>query len=959
MRFPHKAGPYDLLEQIGQGAFGSVYKCRERSTGRVLALKVLGKVQGEGPRRRFEREGEALARLDHPSIVRVHTATWDGDHPHLALELIEGVDLEQRLEREGPLEPEAARSLLAPLAEAVAHAHSRGVLHRDIKPSNVIVSPEGRPMLAECLVQVMSGPAPDPSATSPGIPPGLAALCRRCLAKEPGERYSSAGELAAALAAVDMSPQRPTLWVGVALVVGIVGLAGLTGVTVLTGATTESPSPSATAHQPQPEEPTPSPVALTLSSEEWDSLLFSDQVWFSTLDLDEILRRTSPEHAGRPEVLAAFGEVTGQIRRGAPWRELRASLDRLAAGPPWALLKQVLPVLRARLLFERGRPSQALQILEGDDNPGAQWLCFEIYAQRFQTPRAVAILQRLAKGKHALAKLARSRLARFQGDHKSALQLAQECTQFQHARLDVAMAQFALGDAAAGRRSLDEFLEEWGPTPVSLSLCLEVALHERDPLGALELAERASALVEVEPDSALSFQHARALLALERWTDAQALLEPLVPKARPGEALTPGDVRLLTVLGVAYHGLQATRSRARQTWSRACRGSNAMIANSSFPPEAPPGARLEFERVALAATSGGSAPAGSGLKTSPADLARAREVLETLGSSKSRLHPLAALPKELAAKLKSDPNAPQALQDLQTSRRQAASGKPWSELRFFLARALDARTHGGEVRAAWLRLALAREAELDVVERRIRDGDLPRYGLTPALAGLYLGDVAWGQKRVGEAALRYAEAAERWKGTEPGKLAAASLAILRDEFDLAQEHLTGIEEPELEGRVVALLGLTQLGQGRLQVALESARRSYASSGAEDARTLALRAAIGAGVEETLLPPPDKELELAGWTARSLTLRACLASGVPTKSAWALNSLASARDEAAEPLLLLGYALLLHHDTIKDAKTRTDTAWAAAQHKDPLLPIPANYVKAYAKAYGEKPKLHAR
>ena len=254
---------------------------------------------------------------------------------------------------------------------------------------------------------------------------------------------------------------------------------------------------------------------------------------------------------------------------------------------------------------------------------------------------------------------------------------------------------------------------------------------------------------------------------------------------------------------------------------------------------------------------------------------------------------------------------------------------------------------------------MAREQELDLVERRIRDGDLPRYGLSEASAALHLADVAWGQVEAGQAAQRYAEAAQRWKGTEAGELAAASLAILRDEFDLAEERLTALQSLESSGRATALLGLAQLGQGRVEAAAETERRAYALSGAEDARTLALRACLGAGLKGTLVSPPEKQLELAGWAARSLTLRACLASGVPAKSDWALEWLRNARQEGAEPLLLLGYAVLLRRDTVKGAKERTDQAWRAARAKDPLLPLPASYLRAYTKAYGVEPQLGPR
>src|SRR5690606_18911310 len=97
---------------------------------------------------RFAREAAALARVDHPHVLRVHAALETERGPCLVSELIEGESLEALLAR-GPLEPEQARALVATLADAVAAVHAAGLLHRDLKPSNVLVREGGAPVLLD------------------------------------------------------------------------------------------------------------------------------------------------------------------------------------------------------------------------------------------------------------------------------------------------------------------------------------------------------------------------------------------------------------------------------------------------------------------------------------------------------------------------------------------------------------------------------------------------------------------------------------------------------------------------------------------------------------------------------------------------------------------------------------------------------------------------------------------
>ena len=139
-----EVGGYRLLAELGQGAMGSVYRAAARD-GQQVALKVL---RPSGNAARFAREARVLERLHHPNVVRFVAAGHERGRPWLAMELIDGPNLEVVLAR-GALQPESARAICAEIARALEYAHARGVTHRDLKPANVLLAPDGRAVVTD------------------------------------------------------------------------------------------------------------------------------------------------------------------------------------------------------------------------------------------------------------------------------------------------------------------------------------------------------------------------------------------------------------------------------------------------------------------------------------------------------------------------------------------------------------------------------------------------------------------------------------------------------------------------------------------------------------------------------------------------------------------------------------------------------------------------------------------
>jgi serine/threonine-protein kinase len=341
---PERFGRYEVLEEIGDGAMGRVYRARDPVVGRTVAVKTvkseyLTREQAPEYLKRFRREAQAAGKLNHPQIVSI----FDVGEDYLVMEYLEGKTLQALLKEKGRLEPAEALRILAPIAEAVDHAHRQGVVHRDIKPGNIMVQASGPPKLMDfgvahveaslmtttgqvlgspsymapeqvagtettgrtdvyalgvvayeavtgqkpfqgsnittIIFRIMSEPAPPPRTLNPALPTRYDDVFQRALAKDPAQRFPTAGALVAALEirefeeslaaavapaqAAAPSRRRSTRWwpvLAAAALVGIIALAqSRRGPTVsrhddptLPASPPATPEPAPTAAQPTP-----------------------------------------------------------------------------------------------------------------------------------------------------------------------------------------------------------------------------------------------------------------------------------------------------------------------------------------------------------------------------------------------------------------------------------------------------------------------------------------------------------------------------------------------------------------------------------------------------------------------------------------------------------------------------------------------------------------------------------
>src|SRR6185312_5760693 len=148
----------EILEFIGQGGMGFVFKARQTKLDRFVALKILPQSLADDPAfaERFTREGRMLARLNHPNIVTIHDFGQANGFFYLLMEFVDGVNLRQAM-KAGRFTPAQALAIVPKICEALQFAHNEGVLHRDIKPENILLDTKGRVKIADFGIAKLAG----------------------------------------------------------------------------------------------------------------------------------------------------------------------------------------------------------------------------------------------------------------------------------------------------------------------------------------------------------------------------------------------------------------------------------------------------------------------------------------------------------------------------------------------------------------------------------------------------------------------------------------------------------------------------------------------------------------------------------------------------------------------------------------------------------------------------------
>jgi serine/threonine protein kinase len=176
-----------ILEKLGQGGMGIVYRAEDATLGRQVAIKVLPEAFAGNPERmaRFEREAKLLASLNHPNIAAIHGLEEAEGRRFIVMELAEGETLARRISR-GPLPVDEALQVCRQIAEGLEAAHEKGIIHRDLKPANIKVTPEGKVKILDfglakafqeqpSMGDIADSPTITEAMTQPGVVLGTAA----------------------------------------------------------------------------------------------------------------------------------------------------------------------------------------------------------------------------------------------------------------------------------------------------------------------------------------------------------------------------------------------------------------------------------------------------------------------------------------------------------------------------------------------------------------------------------------------------------------------------------------------------------------------------------------------------------------------------------------------------------------------------------------------------------------
>lgn len=186
------AGRYTLGREIGRGGMGAVWLARDEVLGRDVAIKRIGAAPGGNSPdfERAEREARLAARLNHPHVVAVFDLVTEEDERWLVMEFVAGVTLAELVRRDGALSPDQASPLVGQAADALAAAHSAGIVHRDVKPSNILVTRDGQVKLSDFGIARAEA---DASLTQTGLVTGSPAYLAPEIAS--GEQASTASDV--------------------------------------------------------------------------------------------------------------------------------------------------------------------------------------------------------------------------------------------------------------------------------------------------------------------------------------------------------------------------------------------------------------------------------------------------------------------------------------------------------------------------------------------------------------------------------------------------------------------------------------------------------------------------------------------------------------------------------------------------------------------------------------------
>ena len=185
--FAWSADGFDEVQPVGRGGMGVVFKAREKSLDRIVAIKVLSPMLSADPsaRERFLREARAAAAIKHPNVITIHSVDGSSSLPYLVMEFVEGQSMQQRLDEQGTFDADEVIRIGHQIAAGLAAAHASGVVHRDVKPANILLeSPSGNVKLSDFGLARVTGQT---SLTQTGILVGTPAFIAPELFHEDGE----------------------------------------------------------------------------------------------------------------------------------------------------------------------------------------------------------------------------------------------------------------------------------------------------------------------------------------------------------------------------------------------------------------------------------------------------------------------------------------------------------------------------------------------------------------------------------------------------------------------------------------------------------------------------------------------------------------------------------------------------------------------------------------------------